>query len=257
MKYAADFRSIARNALSGRWTIAVITGLIASLLGAVASNGPEIKLNINDSGANVGLEFAGQQIYTSNGGWNDALTGFIVGSATFIILAAIVMAVVYFILGSVVGVGYSRFNLDLVDRQKEPEIGTLFGYFKYWKTTAVANLLQGLYVFLWSLLFIIPGIVAGYSYAMTNYILAENPELTASEAIEQSKQMMTGNRWRLFCLQFSFIGWDLLCALTLGIGNLWLRPYKQAAEAAFYREVFGTEQVLDRDQADSTNPWQA
>ena len=80
---------------------------------------------------------------------------------------------------------------------------------------------------------------------MTNYILAENPELTASEAIEQSKSMMYGHRLRLFCLQFSFIGWDLLCALTLGIGNLWLRPYKQAAEAAFYREVSGTECIVD------------
>ena len=239
MKYAADFRSIARNALKGKWGIAVVAGLIASLLGAVASNGPEIKFNIGDNGANVGLEFAGQQIYTSSGGWNEALTGFIVGSATFIILAALLMAVVYFILGSVVGVGYSRFNLDLVDRRKEPEIGTLFGYFKHWKTTAAASLLQGLYVFLWSLLFIIPGIIASYSYAMTSYILAENPELTASEAIERSKQMMSGNRFRLFCLQFSFIGWDLLCSLTLGIGNLWLSPYKQAAEAAFYREVSG------------------
>lgn len=253
MKYAADFRSIARNALSGRWAIAVITGLIAALLGGVASNGPEIKFNIGDNGANVGLEFAGQQIYTTNAGWNEALTGFIVGSATFIILAALVMAVVYFILGSVVGVGYSRFNLDLVDRQKEPEIGTLFGYFKHWKTTAAASFLQGLYVFLWSLLFIIPGIIAGYSYAMTNYILAENPELTASEAIEQSKQMMSGNRFRLFCLQFSFIGWDLLCALTLGIGTLWLRPYKQAAEAAFYREVSGTEYIITPDEAAPTN----
>lgn len=244
MKYAADFRSIARNALSGRWAIAVITGLIATLLGAVASNGPEIKLNINDSGANLGLEFAGQQIYTTSGGWNEALTGFIIGSATFIILAALIMAVVYFVLGGVVGVGYARFNLDLVDRQKEPEIGALFGYFTYWKTTAAAKFLQGLYVFLWSLLFVIPGIVAGYSYAMTGYILAEHPELTASEAIEQSKQMMSGNRFRLFCLQFSFIGWDLLCALTVGIGNLWLRPYKQAAEAAFYREVSGTEHII-------------
>ena len=174
----------------------------------------------------------------------DLLTGFIVGSATFIILAAVVMAVVYFILGSVVGVGYSRFNLDLVDRQKEPEIGILFGYFKFWKTTAAASFLQGLYVFLWSLLFIIPGIVAGYSYAMTDYILAEHPELTAGEAIEQSKAMMYGNRFRLFCLQFSFVGWDLLCALTLGIGNLWLRPYKQAAEAAFYRDISGLSLLL-------------
>ena len=253
MKYAADFRGVARNALSGRWTIAVITGLIASLLGAVASNGPELKLNISDNGANVGINFAGQQIYSSSGGWNEALTGFIVGSATFIILAAIVMAVVYFILGSVVGVGYSRVNLDLVDRQKEPEIATLFGYFKYWKTTAAASFLQGLYVFLWSLLFIIPGIIAGYSYAMTNYILTENPELTASEAIEQSKQMMSGNRWRLFCLQFSFIGWDLLCALTLGIGNLWLRPYKQAATAAFYRDISSAEHIITPNEANPMN----
>ena len=89
-------------------------------------------------------------------------------------------------------------------------------------------------------LFIIPGIVATYSYAMTEFILAEHPELTASEAIAQSKEMMTGNRWRLFCLHISFIGWDILCAFTLGIGNLWLRPYKQAANAAFYREISGT-----------------
>lgn len=74
---------------------------------------------------------------------------------------------------------------------------------------------------------------------MTDYILAEHPELTASEAIAQSKAMMEGNRWRLFCLQFSFIGWDILCALTLGIGNLALRPYRHAAEAAFYREISG------------------
>ncbi len=244
MKYAADFRSIARNALTGRWTMAVIAGLIASLLGAVASNGPELKFHFENGGASVGLEFAGQQIYTTGAGWNEQLTGFIISGATFVIIAALAMAAVYFVLGSVVGVGYSRFNLDLVDRQKEPEIGTLFGYFKQWKTIAAASLLQGLYIFLWSLLLVIPGIIAGYSYAMTKYILAEHPELTASEAIGRSKQMMSGNRLRLFCLQFSFIGWDILCALTLGIGYLWLTPYKKAAEAAFYREVSGTEHTV-------------
>ena len=253
MKYAADFRSIARNALSGRWTIAVIAGLIASLLGAVASNGPDVNFTYNDNGANVNLELFGQQIFSTNTGWNEQVMGFIIGGAVFIIIAALVMAVVYFILGSIIGVGYSKFNLELVDRQKEPEIGALFGYFKNWKTVSVANLLQGLYVFLWSLLFIIPGIIAGYSYAMTNFILAENPELTASEAIEQSKQMMSGNRWRLFCLQFSFIGWDLLCALTLGIGNLWLTPYKQAATAAFYREVSGTEHIVSASEVANDN----
>ena len=72
---------------------------------------------------------------------------------------------------------------------------------------------------------------------MTGYILAEHPELTASEAIAQSKAMMEGNRWRLFCLQFSFIGWMILSSLTFGLGNLALRPYQEAAYAAFYREV--------------------
>lgn len=240
MKYAADFRSIARNALSGRWTIGVIAGLIASLLGAVASNGPEVKLNIDVSGANVVFQFAGQTIYSTGGGLNSDIAAWIIGSVGAIMLVAMVMAVIYFVLGSIIEVGYMRFNLDLIDRQKESELGALFGYFAHWKTTAKTKLLQAVYVFLWSLLFIIPGIVAGYSYAMSSYILSEHPELTAKETIERSKQMMVGNRFRLFCLQLSFIGWDILASLTFGIGHLWLTPYKQAATAAFYREVSGT-----------------
>jgi len=118
----------------------------------------------------------------------------------------------------------------------------MFGYFSFWKTTAVARLLQSVYILLWSLLFIIPGIMAAYSYSMTGYILAENPNMTADEAIARSKQMMDGNRWRLFCLQISFIGWSILSSLlTFGIGDLWLTPYRQAASAAFYREISGTE----------------
>ena len=65
-------------------------------------------------------------------------------------------------------------------------------------------------------------------------------ELTAREAIETSKEMMYGNRWRLFCLHISFIGWAILCAFTLGIGSLWLNPYSNVAEAAFYRDISGT-----------------
>lgn len=240
MKYASDFRSIARDALAGRWGIAVLAGLIASLLGAIPSSGPEVKLDISDSGANLNYSFANQQVYSSSEGWMPELNAVIAGGAVYIIIAAIAMAVVFFVLGSVISIGYSRFNLDLVDRRKVPELNTLFGYFNHWKNAALANLIQTVYVFLWSLLFIIPGIMASYSYAMTSYILAENPEMAPSEAIERSKEMMSGNRWRLFCLQFSFIGWGILCSLTLGIGNLWLTPYRQAATAAFYRDVSGT-----------------
>ncbi len=240
MKYASDFRTLARDSLRGKWTIAVIAGLIASLLGAIGSGGPELKFNFNESGANVAIQFGNQNIYSTQTGFLPELNGWLIGGAVYIFIAAIALAVVFFVLGSIISLGYSKFNLDLVDRQKEPEINTLFGYFSHWKTAALAKLLQTVYVILWSLLFIIPGIIASYSYAMTSYILAENPELTPSEAIDRSKQMMAGNRFRLFCLQFSFIGWSILAALTFGIGNLWLTPYRQAATAAFYREISGT-----------------
>jgi len=244
MKLAADFRYIAREALRGKWAIAVIAGLIASLLGGSGSDGPEVELNINNigtpAGGDVSFSYAGQTILSTNGGLNQHLSTFLAGSAIYIALAAIVLAVVFLVLGSVIETGYARFNLDLVDRT-ESKIESLFTYFYNWKTTAAARFLKTLYTFLWSLLFIIPGIIANYSYAMTGYILAEHPELTAGEAIERSKEMMSGNRFRLFCLQFSFIGWAILCAFTLGIGNLWLSPYRQAATAAFYREISGTE----------------
>ena len=236
MKYAADFRNMAREALRGKWMIAVVVGLIASLFGGLGTDGPEVKLNIDASGRNVSFEYADQTILSTNNGLNPELGAFLAGSVAFIALAAIVMAVVYFVLGSIVEVGYAKFNLELTDGN-EAKIETLFAYFRDWQTTAAARLLQSIYVFLWSLLFLIPGIIALYSYAMTGYILAEHPELTAGEAIARSKEMMSGNRFRLFCLQFSFIGWSILCALTFGIGNLWLRPYKQAATAAFYREI--------------------
>ncbi|MBQ6910708.1 MAG: DUF975 family protein [Bacteroidales bacterium] len=98
-------------------------------------------------------------------------------------------------------------------------------------------LLMYILIVLWTLLFIIPGIIKTYSYAMTPYILHENPELSASEAIHRSRMMMKGHKFDLFWLQLSFIGWFFLCLLTTGIGFLWLQPYYYTAQAAFYEEV--------------------
>ena len=243
MKCAADFRSIARDALRGKWAIAVIVGLVAVLLGGVSSEGPEINLDIGGSSANLNFEIAGQTIFSAGGGPDSGISAFLAGSAIYLILAAVILAAVYLFLGSVVGVGYARFNLELVDHN-HAGFEHLFQYFPYWSNAVCTRLLKSVYILLWSLLLIVPGIIASYSYAMTEYILAEHPEMTAGEAIAASKEMMSGNRWRLFCLQFSFIGWAILCAFTLGIGNLWLRPYEQAATAAFYREISGTEQPL-------------
>ena len=242
MKIAEDFRRIARNDLTNKWFIAVAVGLVASILGGISGGGPEFKVNIDGSNISMNFNVAGQTIKSigTNGGVDSEVGAFILASLPIIIIASLFAAVIYFVLGSFIGVGYAKFNLNLVDK-KNAAFETLFEYFSHWKTTTIARLLRALYVFLWSLLFIIPGIVAGFSYAMTDYILAEDPELTADEAISQSKSIMMGNKWRFFCLQFSFIGWDILATLAFGIGHLWLTPCKQAAYAAFYREVSGTE----------------
>ena len=97
--------------------------------------------------------------------------------------------------------------------------------------------LRELYTLLWGLLLIVPGIVKSLSYAMTPYIMAEQPELSASDAIEKSMVMMEGHKLDLFLLHLSFIGWDILAAITAGIGNLVLNPYKNAAITAFYQEL--------------------
>ena len=247
MKVAEDFRSIARVAVSGKWKIAVLVGLVATLLGAVEGMGPEVRVNIDAGNVSASFEYAGQTIFSTSNGINSEVQAFLVGSFIYVMAAAVVLAAAYFILGSIISVGYACFNLKLVDHL-EGSFEDLFAYFSYWKTTAGAKFLRTIYVLLWSLLFVIPGIIASFSYAMTDYILAENPEMSASEAISRSKEMMEGNRFRLFCLEFSFIGWSILCAFTLGIGNLWLTPYRQAATAAFYREVSGTEyRAYDND----------
>ena len=227
---ASDFRAAARGALSGRWTIAVIAGLIASVLGGLSDGLPKVNFNLNSAeGAGVSLKgIPGFEI--------PILSGVLAAWLASFAVALVILAIALYILGSVISLGYTRFNLDLIDG-KEPVLNVLFSDFYRFGTAFLARFLTNLYILLWSLLLIVPGIMAAYSYALTPYILADNPDMTAGEAIARSKELMAGNRWRLFCLQFSFIGWHILAALTLGIGSLWLTPYINAAMAAFYRDL--------------------
>ena len=112
-----------------------------------------------------------------------------------------------------------------------------FEVFNHYGRTLGASLLVFLFVMLWSLLLIVPGIVKGLSYAMTPYILHDNPEMSARECIRQSQKMMDGYKMKFFLLQLCFIGWFLLCCITMGIGFLWLQPYIITTEAKFYEEL--------------------
>ncbi len=122
-------------------------------------------------------------------------------------------------------------------RRESFEATEVFCGFDNFTTAMVLYFRQGFFIFLWSLLFIIPGIIAIFSYSMTYFVLAENPDMSAKEAMDRSKELMTGNRWKLFKLNCSFIGWGLLSILTFGILLLWVIPYMEAATAAFYDDL--------------------
>ena len=110
--------------------------------------------------------------------------------------------------------------------------------FRNYGHTFATFLLRDLYLVLWSLLFVIPGIVKAYSYRMVPYIMAENPELSANETITRSREMMNGHKWNAFLLDLSFIGWYLLGVLTLNLLNVfWTNPYKENTDAALYQAL--------------------
>lgn len=133
-------------------------------------------------------------------------------------------------------VGTAIFSLNL-SRNKKAETVQIFDGFKIIDKALVAFLVMILYIFLWSLLFIIPGIIAAISYSQTFYILAENNSLSGVQALEKSTAMMRGHKWQYFCLIWRFFGWFLLSILTLGIGFLFLIPYYQVSFAKFYDDL--------------------
>lgn len=124
-----------------------------------------------------------------------------------------------------------------IARNGEPKVEYLFEGFHDYKRITLTFLLMQVYVYLWSLLFIVPGIVKSYSYAMTGYLLIDNPSLSYDAAIHQSSLMMKGKKWKLFLLDLSFIGWIFLSVITLEIGFIFLAPYWQTARAHFYEDL--------------------
>ena len=116
-----------------------------------------------------------------------------------------------------------------------PEVKDAFsGFDDFWSAFKL-TFLMGLYVFLWSLLFYIPGIIKAISYSMSFYVLAENKGMSARECIRASMEMTNGHKWELFVLGLSFFGWLLLCGITFGIAYIWVGPYMQATYTNAYK----------------------
>ncbi|MCR5587073.1 MAG: DUF975 family protein [Lachnospiraceae bacterium] len=172
---------------------------------------------------------------------NEQTTAIVAGVALVVIILSIVGIALKIFVFNPLDVGCKKFFND--NHDAPAQFGTIgWGFKNDYMRNVGGIFLRDLYIGLWSLLFVIPGIVKTYSYRMTPYILADRPELSANEAITESRRMMDGHKWDMFVLDLSFLGWQILSALTLGIlGIFHVNPYVFSTEAAVYRMLSGRE----------------
>ncbi len=274
---AKETRALARETLKGQWPIAILTTFIAGLLGGLSSSSPTF--NFDFSGLDLSdfnLQLPEEGIGIIGGPDFDLSSQFTIFWHTLwpiivpILLGTLAISLIYLVIGPCIRYGLCRFQLDLIDSAK-PDVATLFCGFKNMFLKALAlSLVQFVIVFaVWVvvaivaivlcivtaavgyhtlLAFLVVAVVAlgvaaviviTYRFRMTFYILADNPDIDLMDTLRESTRMMAGNKWRLFCLQMSFIGWSMLCALTGGLGLIVLNPYQGQAEAIFYHHVSG------------------
>lgn len=200
MKTNQEYKNAALALLRGNWSPAVVVTIVFLVVSAVCS-GPSSAAD----------------------------------SFTFVYFVAMALAIlVQLPMGAAFYASFQKLN-DSADYNL---LGNMFTAFKEnYSRYLGAMLLTNVYIVLWALLLIIPGIIKAFSYAMTPFILNDYPELTANQAIDLSSKMMKGHKFDLFWLMLSFLGWVLLGLLTLGIGYLWLVPYMYTSLAGFYNDV--------------------
>ena len=227
MKTNQDYKNAALAALKGNWAPAVLAAVIMSLIVVICILPNEIAS------------------FTGN---NPSAMADPASMLRKMLPLMGLSFIAYTFLMYPVELGYANAHLRLLQSGENNLTNNMFhiafdGYGrKVWGMFLVV-----LFTFLWSMLFIIPGIVKSFAYAMTPFILEEHPELSANQAIDRSVAMMKGHKFDLFYLYLGFIGWLLLAFLTLGIGLLWVMPYLETSVAAFYEDVKADYEAISMD----------
>ncbi len=257
MPNAADLRYQGRMALKSHWAEAICLTILAALLGGIG---------------NVSIMDTFDSILESEWLMDSAFGLWIYRTLPFLVVEYPIFSIpinidavyrvtininainiVHLILGGAIQLGVCLYFCKL-HRGMDARFTDLFTRFTHFGKALGLYLLIMLKTFLWGLLFVIPGIIASYRYAMAPYLMAENPQLGINEAIEMSCYMMQGDKGKLFCLHLSFFGWAFLSALTLGIGYIFLCPYVFSAESAFFLQLLARKSPYR--QTDSQQAYQ-
>lgn len=272
-----ELKKRAKGALKRNYWKAVLVGLLLAVVVGTAGGASGFSSGLGSgmgSGAETdesyGYDFDSNDIGNGEYGIGEAeefldeyfndgagirLAGFIMVLllALFVIAGFILVIVILFsvFVGNPFIIGANRFfNKSLDEDGRVKEVAHTFD--KGYKNGVKIMFLMDLYTALWSLLFVIPGIVKSYEYMMIPYILGDNPDISKDEAFALSKKMMDGYKWKAFVLDLSFIGWDILSAMTIGmVGIFYVNPYKAYTKAALYRKLSGTDIVEAVDVTDT------
>lgn len=252
-----ELKEKAKLRLKANYWKAVLVGLITLLLGGTAS--------VSDR-----FSSAGSSAETS-GATGSSMAGAIPHIPLAGIIAIGIFAVVFMLIAVAIGlllkamffnpleIGQDRFFYKNLEEKAEIK-EVCYAFDRGYKNSVKVMFFRDLYTFLWTLLFIIPGIVKAYEYRMIPYILGENPNMEMSEAFAMSKQMMTGNKWRAFVLDLSFILWEILGVCTLGILSVfYVGPYRCLTAAGLYQalkeeHMNGSEPTLTEEQMYRSEP---
>ena len=207
MKKNQDYKNAALGTLRGNWAPAVVCAIVYVLIAVVIS------------------------MFQPSVATDDSVTG-TQGAMSLVYMLLYIFVMLPIILGM-----YQTFNVLYTEGDNKLTSNMFKLAFGAYGRNLAAMLLMSVFTLLWMLLFIIPGVIKTIAYSLTPYILKDFPELTPNQAINLSQKMMKGHKLDFFCLVLSFLGWALLCILTLGIGTLWLSPYVYTSFAAFYQDV--------------------
>ena len=225
----AELKIRAKAAVKMYYWKMVLVALILSMIGGGASGVGSRSASDNSAGSGASSMFEGINMQV-------AMIAVII--VPVVVVIALALSVFVF---NVLEVGCRGFFSRSMT--EDPELGLIADGFtqNYWNCVKT-QFLKSLFIGLWSLLFVIPGVIKAYEYRMVPYLLAEHPEMSSGEIFARSKEMMQGNKWDTFVLDISFVGWVLLSGITLGILYIfWVGPYIAATDAALYHRISGKD----------------
>lgn len=225
----AELKIRAKAAVKMYYWKMVLVAFILSMIGGGASSVGSRSASDNSAGSGASSMFEGINMQVA-----------MIAVIIVLVVVVIALALSVFVF-NVLEVGCRGFFSRSMT--EDPELGLIADGFtqNYWNCVKT-QFLKSLFIGLWSLLFVIPGVIKAYEYRMVPYLLAEYPEMSSGEIFARSKEMMQGNKWDTFVLDISFVGWVLLSGITLGILYIfWVGPYIAATDAALYHRISGKD----------------